>query len=210
MAIDNRTIGRFQLTGIPPAPRGVPQIEVAFDIDANGILNVAAKDKATAKEQTIRIEASSGMTEQEIERMVKDAQAHASEDKAKREEAETRNRADQMVYETEKNLNEMGDKLDEDSRAKLQAALDRTREALKGSDLEEIKSSQEALTQTWNEIAQKLYQTQAGQQQEAAGAAGAKQQGESDAEVVDADYEVVDDEDKEDKEKKDKKDKKDK
>ena len=218
MAIDNRTIGRFQLTGIPPAPRGVPQIEVAFDIDANGIMSVAAKDKATSKEQKIRIEASSGMTEQEIERMVKDAQAHASEDKAKREEAETRNRADQMVYETEKNLNEMGDKLDEDSRAKLQAALDRTREALKGSGLEEIKSSQEALTQTWNEIAQKLYQTQAGQQQEAAGAgtagssqeaAGAKPQGDSDAEVVDADYEVVD-EDKEDKEKKDKKDKKEK
>ena len=207
MAIDDRTIGRFQLTGIPPAPRGVPQIEVAFDIDANGILHVSAKDKAIGKEQKIRIEASSGLSEQEIERMVKDAQVHATEDKTKKEEAETRNRADQMVFETEKNLNELGDKLDEDSKSKLQAALDRTREALKGSDMNEIKSSQEALTQIWNEVAQKLYQTQAADQQGAPGAgaesAGAGSKAESEAEVVDADYEVVDEE--KDKEKKEKK-----
>ena len=207
MAIDDRTIGRFQLTGIPPAPRGVPQIEVAFDIDANGILHVSAKDKAIGKEQKIRIEASSGLSEQEIERMVKDAQVHATEDKTKKEEAETRNRADQMVFETEKNLNELGDKLDEDSKSKLQAALDRTREALKGSDMNEIKSSQEALTQIWNEVAQKLYQTQADDQQGAPGAgaesAGAGSKAESEAEVVDADYEVVDEE--KDKEKKEKK-----
>jgi len=210
MAIHNRTIGRFQLTGIPPAPRGVPQIEVAFDIDANGILHVSAKDKASGKEQKIRIEASSGLSEQEIDRMVKDAEAHAAEDKAKREEAETRNRADQMVYETEKNLSEMGDKIEKDSKSRLQAALERTREALKGSDLNEIKSSQEALTQVWNEVAQKLYQAQTAQQQEApAGAAagepsGAGPQGDAESEVVDADYEVVD-EDKEKKEKKEKK-----
>ena len=209
MAIDDRTIGRFQLTGIPPAPRGVPQIEVAFDIDANGILHVSAKDKAIGKEQKIRIEASSGLSEQEIERMVKDAQVHATEDKTKKEEAETRNRADQMVFETEKNLNELGDKLDEDSKSKLQAALDRTREALKGSDMNEIKSSQEALTQIWNEVAQKLYQTQADDQQGAPGAgaesAGAGSKAESEAEVVDADYEVVDEEKDKEKKKENKK-----
>ncbi|MBN2289870.1 MAG: molecular chaperone DnaK [Candidatus Glassbacteria bacterium] len=205
MAIDNRTIGRFQLTGIPPSPRGVPQIEVAFDINADGILHVSAKDKATGKEQKIRIEASSGLNEREIERMVKDAAAHAAEDKTKKETAETRNRADQMVYETEKNLSEMGDKLDEDSRSKLQAALDRTKEALKGSDLDEIKSSQEALTQVWNQVAQQLYQSQAAGQQQASGAGaesgdsrGPASDSGSDSEVVDADYEVVD----EDKEKK--------
>jgi molecular chaperone DnaK len=211
MAIDNRTIGRFQLTGLPPAPRGMPQIEVAFDIDANGILHVAAKDKATEKEQKIRIEATSGLGDQDIDRMVKDAEVHASEDKTKKEEAETRNRADQMVYETEKNLNEMGDKLEEDDKAKLQAALDRTKEALKGSNLEEIKSSQESLTQVWNELAQKLYQSQPGQEQQAQGdptaqgePAGSASGGGSDSEVVDADYEVVDEDKDKDKEKKDK------
>jgi len=202
MAIDNRTIGKFQLTGIPPAPRGVPQIEVTFDIDANGILHVSAKDKATGKEQRIRIEASSGLTEQEIERMVKDAETHAAEDKRKREEAETRNRADQMAFETEKNLKELGDKLDEDTRSKLQAAVERVKSALKGTDIGEIKSAQEDLTRLWNEAAQKLYQAQTQQQtgaQEAAsaGAAGGAQSGSSagaESEVVDADYEVVDEE----------------
>ena len=202
MAIDNRTIGKFQLTGIPPAPRGVPQIEVTFDIDANGILHVSAKDKATGKEQRIRIEASSGLTEQEIERMVKDAETHAAEDKRKREEAETRNRADQMAFETEKNLKELGDKLDEDTRSKLQAAVERVKSALKGTDIGEIKSAQEDLTRLWNEAAQKLYQAQTQQQtgaQEAAsaGAAGGAQSGSSagaEGEVVDADYEVVDEE----------------
>ncbi|MEA2062722.1 MAG: molecular chaperone DnaK [Gemmatimonadota bacterium] len=214
MAVDNRTIGRFQLTGLPPAPRGVPQIEVAFDIDADGILHVLAKDKATGKEQKIRIEASSGLGEQEIDNMVKEAESHAAEDKQKKEQAETRNRADQMVYETEKNLGEMGDKLGEDDKAKLQAALDRTKEALKGEDLEEIKSSSEALTQTWSELAQKLYQTQGAEPGAEPGEAGAPggeaasdaaAGGGDESQVVDADYEVVE-EDKE--EKKDKKGKK--
>ncbi len=212
MAVDNRTIGRFQLTGLPPAPRGVPQIEVEFDIDANGILHVAAKDKATGKEQKIRIEASSGLSDSEIENMVKDAEVHASEDKQKREEVETRNRADQMVFETEKQLGELGDKLDEGAREKLQEKLDAAREALKGSDLAAIKSSQEELTAIWNETAQQLYQTQAAQEAAAggaegaaaaaAGAAGAAGGGEqsatssTDGDVVDADYEVVDDDEK--------------
>jgi len=193
MAIDNKTVGRFHLDGIPPAPRGMPQIEVSFDIDANGILNVSAKDKATGKEQSIRIEASSGMTEREIQQMVKDAEAHADEDKNKREQADTKNRADQMVFETEKGLQEYGDKLDSDTKAKVEAAVARVKEALKTDNLDEIKSATEALTQTWHEAAGKMYQkTQAG----ARAAQGTTTQtgqteGNKDGEPVDADYEVV-------------------
>jgi len=215
MALDNRTIGRFQLTGIPPAPRGIPQIEVTFDIDANGILHVTAKDKATAKEQKIRIEASSGLGEQEIDRMVKDAESHAEDDKKKREEADTRNKADQMAFETEKQLNELGDKLDEETKSKLQSAVERVKTALNGTDTAEIKSASDELTSIWNEAAQVLYQAQAqqqaGAQQEAASGAGASDAGESSAggddQVVDADYEVVD-EDEKDKDKGKDKDKK--
>jgi len=215
MALDNRTIGRFQLTGIPPAPRGIPQIEVTFDIDANGILHVTAKDKATAKEQKIRIEASSGLGEQEIDRMVKDAESHAEDDKKKREEADTRNKADQMAFETEKQLNELGDKLDEETKSKLQSAVERVKTALNGTDTAEIKSASDELTSIWNEAAQVLYQAQAqqqaGAQQEAASGAGASDAGESSAggddQVVDADYEVVD-EDERDKDKGKDKDKK--
>ncbi len=202
MAIDNRTIGRFQLTGLPPSPRGVPQVGVEFDIDANGILHVAAKDKATDKEQKIRIEASSGLSDSEIDKMVKDAEEHASEDKEKREEVETRNKADQMVFETEKQLTELDEKLDEATKGNLKEKLDAAKEALKGSDIEAIKSTQEALTTTWNEAAQKLYQEQASQDA-AAGAgsapgADAGSTSSTDEDVVDADYEVVeDDEDKE-------------
>jgi len=195
MAIDNKTIGRFHLDGIPPAPRGMPQIEVSFDIDANGILNVSAKDKATGKEQSIRIEASSGMTEQEIQKMVKDAEAHSDEDKAKREQADTENRADQMVFETEKGLQEYGDRLDSETKAKVEAAVARVKEAAKTDNLEEIKSATQALTQTWHEAAGKMYQkTQAGAQRAqgasadtgpAEGKKGGKDQ------PVDADYEVV-------------------
>jgi molecular chaperone DnaK len=209
MAANNRTIGRFQLTGLPPAPRGVPQVEVEFDIDANGILHVVAKDKATNKEQKIRIEASSGLAESEIDKMVKDAEEHASEDKQKREEVEVRNRADQMVFETEKQLGELGDKLDEATRGTLQEKLDAAKEALKGSDTEAIKSTQEELTAVWNEAAQKLYQAQAAQEGAdgaaggaEAGGAGAEQQSSTsstDDGVVDADYEVVDDDEEKDK-----------
>ncbi|MCZ6633305.1 MAG: molecular chaperone DnaK [bacterium] len=199
MAVDNRTIGRFHLDGIPPAPRGVPQIEVTFDIDANGIMNVSAKDKGTSKEQNIRIEASSGLSDNEIDRMVNDAQENAAEDKKKREEIEIRNQADQQVYQTEKQLTEMDDKVSEDSKTKVTEAVDKVKEALKGTDSEAIKSSTEALTQVWHQVASELYQQAAAEEGAGApeGAPGpdAQQQAASDPSgggVVDADFEVVD------------------
>ena len=192
MAIDNKTIGRFYLDGIPLAPRGMPQIEVAFDIDANGILNVKAKDKATGKQQSIRIEASSGLSEAEIQKMVKDAEAHTAEDKRRKEEVDTKNRADQMVYETEKNLREFGDRLDVDTKAKVEAAVGRVKEALKRSDISEITSATEALTQVWHEAAGKMYQktTSAGSTQP--NPEPQKEQKKDTQEPVDADYEVID------------------
>jgi len=199
MAIDNRTLGRFHLDGLPPAPRGIPQIEVSFDIDANGILNVAAKDKATNKEQTIRIEASTGLSKEEVEKMVSDAKSHAAEDKKRRELIDTRNQADQLVYQTEKNIKENADKLDATLKNQLEAGVGRLREAMKGENIEEIKSALEALNQIWHQAASKMYEA-ANAQQQAAGAAGA-QQGPSGSEAAgdkppkaeDADYEVVDD-----------------
>ena len=202
MAVDNRTIGKFHLDGIPPAPRGMPQIEVSFDIDANGIMNVGAKDMATSKEQSIRIEASSGLSDSEIDKMVNDAEVNATEDKERRESIEVRNQADQQVYQTEKQLEEMGDKVSEDSKAKVQAAVDRVKETLTGENTEEIKSATEALTQTWHQIASELYQQAAAE----AGPEGGPQPpppGEPQPEggdqqkdgVVDAEYEVVEDED---------------
>jgi molecular chaperone DnaK len=195
MAADNRTLGKFILDGIPPAPRGIPQVEVSFDIDANGILNVTAKDKATGKEQKIRIEASTGLTKEEIDKLVTDAKSHAAEDKKKREAVDVRNQADQLVYQTEKNIAEMGEKLGADDKAKLETAVGRTKEAMKGTNINEIKSSTEALSQLWNEMASKMYQN-----------AGAGEQAGSDAQpdatstepskdekVEEADFEVVDD-----------------
>src|SRR5687768_8154357 len=157
MARDNRTIGKFQLTGIPPAPRGVPQIEVTFDIDANGILHVSAKDKATAKEQKIRIEASSGLSDADIDRMVKEADKNASEDKAKREEIDTRNRLDSMTYEVEKNAKEWSDRLPAELKSKLDSAVERARKALRGDDLNEIKAAQEELSKVFAEAGQSFY-----------------------------------------------------
>ncbi|MEK7317005.1 MAG: Hsp70 family protein, partial [Candidatus Eisenbacteria bacterium] len=157
MAIDNKTIGRFQLTGIPPAPRGIPQIEVTFDIDANGILHVSARDKATGKEQKIRIEASSGLSEQEIQKMVKDAESHADEDKERREQIETKNRGDALAWETEKQLKELGEKVDAESKAKVEGALETLKKALERNDTAEIKSGSEELTKIWNEVSGKLY-----------------------------------------------------
>ena len=195
MAIDNKTIGRFQLTGIPPAPRGMPQIEVTFDIDANGILNVSAKDKATNKEQKIRIEASSGLTEQEIEKMVKDAESHAEEDRKRREEVETRNRADSLVFEAEKFVSESGDKLSGDAKSRLETGIERVKQALKGSDTEEIRSAAEALQQLWQQAGRELHEVA-----QPAGAAGGGDGGAKKAaaetppsgeEAVEADYEVV-------------------
>ena len=199
MAVYNKTIGRFHLDGIPPAPRNVPQIEVTFDIDANGIINVSAKDIGTNKEQSIRIEASGKLSDAEIDQMVKDAEVHADEDKQKREEVQTRNEADAFVYQTEKNMKEFGDNLDADTRGKLNLGIDRLKEALKGSDINEIKSASEALQQQWHEASAKMYQ-QAGPQPEPQPGPQAGPADQSpppppkDENVVDADYEVVDEE----------------
>ncbi len=194
MALHNKTIGRFHLDGIPLAPRGMPQVEVAFDIDANGILNVSASDKATGKEQSIRIEATSGLTEQDIDKMVKDADLHAAEDKANREKADLKNRADQEIYQTEKQLKEFEDKIDPDTKARVEAALSRLKEAVKNENTEEMKSASEALTAVWHEVSAKLYQQQASSTQGAQSNAESGQDqnsGKDDQDAVDADFEVV-------------------
>ena len=207
MAADNRTLGKFILNGIPPAPRGIPQVEVTFDVDANGILNVTAKDKATNKEQSIRIEASSGLTDAEIEKMKKEATAHAAEDKLKKEEIEAKNQADNIVYQTEKQMDELKDKLSADDKSKLETALGRLKEAQKGSNVNELKSATDGLNKIWNEVAQKVYSQSAAagaQGQPGAGpdmgtgsdakSSGSSSNGKADKKVEDADYEVVDDE----------------
>jgi len=201
LAAYNKSLGRFHLDGIPPAPRGVPQIEVVFDIDANGILNVTAKDKATGKEQSIRIEASSGLTKEEIDKMVRDAQEHAAEDRKRKEMVEAKNQADQLLYQTEKNLKDMADKLEPDEKSKIEAAMGRLREAMKGEDMNEIKSATDSLNQTWSEISSKMYSRATASGQQAGGpTAGAgetttEQKAETGEKVQDADFEVVDDKD---------------
>ncbi len=200
LAVYNKTIGKFQLTGIPPAPRGMPQVEVTFDIDANGILHVAAKDKATGKEQKIRIESSSGLSDAEIQKMVKDAEAHAAEDKERREQIDTRNRLDSMTYDVEKNSKEWSEKLSPELKSRLDAAVERARKALRGDDLNEIRAAQEELSTAYSQAGQSLYaQQQAasetpdmGTQEPAAGA----QPGTAEEEVVEADYEIVEEEKK--------------
>ncbi len=191
MAADNKLLGQFDLVGIPSAPRGVPQIEVAFDIDANGIVNVSAKDKATNKEQTIRIEASGGLSEADIEKMVKDAEAHAEEDKKRREEVETRNHAEALANATEKTLQENADKIGADVKADVEAALEGLRNALKEGSTEDIKAKMEALTQTSMKMGEALYKAaQADAEKDAAGG------GDAGDDVVDADFEEVDDDKK--------------
>jgi len=198
MAQDNRTIGKFQLTGIPPAPRGMPQVEVAFDIDANGILHVSAKDKATAKEQKIRIEASSGLSEQDIDRMVKAAEAHAGEDKQRRETIEQRNQLDSLVYRVEKDSKEWVDRLPADAKTRLDSALEGAKQALRAGDPDVIRKALDELSTAYSAAGAAMYQ--AGQAQEQAAGAGAEQAGpEATAEgaqgqedVVEADYEIVD------------------
>ena len=164
LAVYNRTLGRFNLDDIPPAPRGLPQIEVAFDIDANGIVNVSAKDMGTNKEQKIRIESSSGLTDQEIDQMVKDAESHAADDEKKKEEIETRNNADSLVYSTEKSLNEYGDKVSEEDQNAIQQAIDKLKESLKGENIEAIKADTEALTQASHKLAEAMYAQAAAEQ----------------------------------------------
>jgi molecular chaperone DnaK len=191
MAADNKTLGRFDLTGIPPAPRGVPQIEVAFDIDANGIVHVSAKDLGTGKEQSIRITASSGLSKEEVERMVKDAESHAAEDKRKRELIEARNQADGLVYTTEKAVKEHGDKVDEATRAAIEGALAELKQAMEGDDIEAIRTKTEALATASHKLAEVMYQqAQAG----AAGTEGGEAAGGGrQDDVVDAEFEEVDD-----------------
>ena len=157
MAAYNKTLGRFQLTGIPAAPRGVPQIEVTFDIDANGIVHVSAKDMGTGNEQKIVITASTNLTENEIEQAVKEAEAHAEEDRKNKEAIEVRNNADSLVYNTEKTLNDLGDKVSAEEKAKVQAELDNVKKTLEGTDVEAIKSATEKLTQEFYKISEKLY-----------------------------------------------------
>ena len=200
MAAYNKTLGRFQLTGIPPAPRGVPQIEVTFDIDANGIVHVSAKDQATGNEQKVSITASTNLTEDDINQAIKDAEAHASEDKKRKEEIEVKNNAESLVYNSEKTLEELGDKLSGEEKAKVEAEIESTKKALEGNDTETIKNATDKLTKVFYEISEKLYK-QSGAAAGAAGAADASAETEtaesSDDTVVDADYKVEDEDNKE-------------
>jgi len=204
MSRDNKSIGKFHLDGIPPAPRGIPQIEVTFDIDANGILNVSAKDKATGKEQSVHIETSSGLSDAEKEKMVNDAKEHESEDKKRKDEIDTRNQVDSSIYQTEKNLKEYGDKLDDAAKEKINAAVEDLKKAKESNDLDTMKKSLEEMNQTWSELSTKMYE-QAQQQQPQGGAEqpGAQQQQQQESQqntkkdendIEDADFEVVDDE----------------
>lgn len=193
MAADNKTLGRFQLAGIPPAPRGIPQIEVKFDIDANGIVHVSAKDLGTGKEQSITIKSSSGLSEDEIKQMVREAEAHAEEDKRRKEQVEIRNQADSLAYQAEKTLNDLGDKVEAADREKVEKAKSELQEALAGDDIEKIKQCSEALSQALFAMSSKIYQ----QAQQATGTEGADPGGgHGPDDVVDADYKVEDDENK--------------
>ena len=201
MAAGNKTLGRFELVGIPPAPRGVPQIEVAFDIDANGIVNVSAKDMATGKEQSIQITASSGLSKEEIDTLIKDAELHAEEDKKKKELVEARNSADALIYSTEKSIKDLGDKIDAETKGKVETAIEPLKKAMEGDDVAEIKRLSEELTQASHKLAEAMYQKASQADQEQAGAdatGGPEQPGPStpDEDVVDADFEEVKDEDK--------------
>jgi len=189
MAGDNKTIGRFHLDGIPPAPRGIPQIDVAFDIDANGILHVSAKDRATGKEQSIRIEASSGLSESDIQAMVRDAEKHSVEDKQRKEAVETRNQADHLAHEVEKNLKEHGDKIDGALKSEIEADVQRLREALKGEDPSAIASAMKTLEASWHKAAEALYKSTTPPGGPAPEKPEDKKPGDSGA--VDADFEVV-------------------
>jgi len=202
MAADNKLLGQFDLIGLPPAPRGMPQIEVGFDIDANGIVNVSAKDKGTGKEQQIRIQASGGLNDAEIDKMVKDAEAHATEDKRKRELVESRNNAESLAHSTERTLSEAGDKVPAADKQAAEAAIAAVREALAGEDVEAIKAKTEALTQVSMKVGEAIYK--AAQSEGAQAAPGGGESGPSasaggaagDDKVVDADFEEIDDQKK--------------
>jgi molecular chaperone DnaK len=198
MAADNRTLGRFELVGIPPAPRGVPQIEVAFDIDANGIVHVSAKDLGTGKEQSIKITASSGLTEEEIQKLVREAEQHAEEDKRRKELIEARNQADSMIYSVEKNIKEFGDKIDASEKSRIEDAINKTKKAMEGDDIQAIKKAQDELMSASHKLAEAMYAKTAGGPGGPSGGEGAQQQtgaeqasGKKDDDVVDADFEEV-------------------
>jgi molecular chaperone DnaK len=188
-AADNKTLGKFNLMNLPSAPRGVPQIEVTFDIDANGIVNVSAKDKGTGQEQKITISGSTALSDQEVDRMVSDADNHADDDRKRKEEVEVRNTADSLIYATEKTLKELGDKVPEESKTENEAAIAAAKKALEGSDVDEIKSSTEALQAASYKLAEIVYSAAQAADAEAAAEPAAADAGED---VVDADYEVVD------------------
>jgi len=194
MAAQNRTLGKFKLGGIPPAPRGIPQIQVTFDIDANGILNVTAKDNATGKDQKITITSSSGLSKEEVERMAKEAEAHAGEDKAKREEIEARNQLDSMVYNVEKMLKESGDKIAASDKSDVESALEDAKKTLAGSpSASELNSAREKLTATSHKLAEAMYKATAAQTPDGATApAGAPEEAKKDEGVIDAEYVDVD------------------
>lgn len=195
MAADNKLLGQFDLMGLPPAPRGVPQIEVTFDIDANGIVNVSAKDKATGKEQQVRIQASGGLSDEDIDQMVQDAEAHADEDKKKRELVDARNQADGLVHSTEKTLSEHGDKVDADEKSEIEEKMQDVKDVLESEDVDDIKAKTEALMQASMKLGQAMYEAE----QASAGEAEGSDAGDAspdDAEVVDADFEEVDEKDK--------------
>ncbi len=196
MANDNKSLGRFHLDGIPPAPRGVPQVEVTFDIDANGILNVSAKDKATGKEQSIRITSSSGLSEDEVSRMKKDAEMHTAEDRQRKEEVDLRNQADQTVFSSKKQLEELGDKIPGDSRAKIEAGVAKLEAALKSGSSDEVRTAKEELDRAWSEASQQMYQSN--QEQTGGGSASGASSGgdQGDGNVEEADYTIVDDDEK--------------
>jgi molecular chaperone DnaK len=191
MAADNKTLGRFELTDIPPAPRGVPQIEVSFDIDANGIVQVYAKDKATGKEQSIRITAASGLSDEEIEKMVKDAEMHADEDKKKRTLVDTRNQAEALVDQTEKTLKEHGSKVDEETKKTIESAVEALKQAKDTDNVEDIQQKIEALSQASHKLAEVMYQQAASSQEGEAGGSGGSTDAQADDDVVDADFEEV-------------------
>jgi molecular chaperone DnaK len=191
MAADNKTLGQFELADIPPAPRGVPQIEVSFDIDANGIVQVSAKDKATNKEQSIRITAASGLSDEEIQQMVKDAEMHAEDDKKKRELVDTRNQAEALVDQTEKTLKEHGSKVDADTKQTIESAVEALKQAKESSNVEEIKQKIETLSQASHKLAEVMYQQAASSQEDQGGAADAGTGAQADDDVVDADFEEV-------------------
>jgi len=198
MAADNRTLGRFELVGIPPAPRGVPQIEVAFDIDANGIVHVSAKDLGTGKEQSIKITASSGLTEEEIQKLMREAEQHAEEDKRRKELIEARNQADSMIYSVEKNIKEFGDKIDASEKSRIEDAINKTKKAMEGDDIQAIKKAQDELMSASHKLAEAMYAKTAGGPGGPSGGEGARQQTgaeqtsrKKDDDVVDADFEEV-------------------